>query len=505
MSDYALEMQHIRKRFGGNLALDDVDFRVRRGEVHALCGENGAGKSTLMKILSGVYPHGDYEGELLLYCRPVAFAGRSHSRRAGIEIVYQELEEIPDMTVADNIFLGQEPLRRGLVDHDTMRRNTMALLRRVRLEVSPEAKMRRLGIGAKQLVAVAKALAADPRIVIFDEPTAALTTGDAETLLNLVDELRRDGVTCVYISHRLNEVLRIADTITVLRDGRTVATAPASQMSVGTLIRHMVGRELNQQFPARTPVAGDVVLRVRNLTSVNPRTGRTIIADINFDLRRGEILGVAGLMGAGRTELAMTIVGALPMHSGLIEIGGKRLNNRSPAEAICQGVFLAVEDRKTGGLVLCHSVLRNMSLASLAAICRRGLVDERREIARANQQVSALRIRTSSLEILAGALSGGNQQKIVLAKALLTEPQVLILDEPTRGIDVGAKQEIYAIMTELTRKGVSIIMISSELQELLGMSDRILVMRGGRPTGELKGAEATQEKIMQLATIAEAA
>lgn len=501
MSEYILEMRAITKAFPGVKALDDVTFSVRRGEIHALVGENGAGKSTLMKVLSGVHRTGSYQGAILVNGELQSFRDIRDAEAAGIAIIYQELALVKQMSVAENIYLGNEWATRGVIDWDRTWLETEKLLQQVGLKVSPGAEVMHLGVGAQQLVEIAKALSKRASILILDEPTAALTESETETLLAILRTLRQQGVTCIYISHKLSEVFSIADRITVLRDGKTIATEQAADLDEERLISLMVGRALTQVFPERSSVPGEVVLEVRDWTVIDRESGDQACHGINFQLRKGEILGISGLMGAGRTELAMSLFGSWGhVSGGGVFLDGKQLTIRSARDAIEAGISLVSEDRKRYGLVLLMDVKQNVTLVALKSISKRGVIDANQEIRAGEDAVGNLRIRTPSIAQIVSNLSGGNQQKVVLGKWLLTRPRVLILDEPTRGIDVGAKAEIYAIMDELRREGMSIIMISSELPEVLGMSDRILVMHEGRVAGTLGGQSATQEQVMQLAT-----
>ncbi len=500
-----LEMRHITKEFPGVRALDDVTFRVKRGEIHCLVGENGAGKSTLMKVLSGVYPHGTYTGEILINGERQEFHGIRDSERAGIGIIYQELALVPELTVYENIFLGHEINRNGVVDWNETIRRADEMLRKVRLSVNPDARIRDLGVGKQQLVEIAKALSRDVKILILDEPTAALNEDDSENLLNLLRELRAHGVTCILISHKLKEVLAVADTVTVLRDGRTVCTLDTRKDEVNeqVLIRNMVGREITNIYPTRKhAISDEVVLEVRNWSAYDPSLGRYLLRDVNFKVHRGEIVGLAGLMGAGRTELALSLFGN-PLHyrvGGELWLKGKQRHFRHPQEAIEAGMAYVTEDRKAKGLVLIQDVRQNIALANLRALARRGgVIDPNAEIQVAEGYRVSLNIKTPTIEQKVGNLSGGNQQKVCLAKWLFVRPDVLILDEPTRGIDVGAKYEIYTLMNQLVEQGMSIVMISSELPEILGMSDRIYVVSGGYIKGEMPISQASQEAIMQLA------
>jgi D-xylose transport system ATP-binding protein len=502
MEDFILEMRNITKEFPGVKALSGVNFQVRRGEIHALVGENGAGKSTLMKVLSGVYPHGTYGGDIVLDGKVQQFRKIRDSEKAGIAIIFQELALVKQMTIAENLFLGGElQSRRGVIDWNRTYRETFAALAQVGLKVSPATRVVDLGVGAQQLVEIAKALAKNARLLILDEPTAALTETEADNLLRILEALREKGVTCIYISHRLREVARIADRITVLRDGQTVCTDDKAAMPQERLIRTMVGRELTHLFPRRPHAAGETVLEVKDWTVRDPITHDLACDGISFAVRKGEILGIAGLMGAGRTELITSLFGAWGERvRGECLLGGRRLEARTPTAAIEAGLALVSEDRKRFGLVLGMDVRENSTLASLRHIARFGVIDENEEIKRSGHYVKELRTKTPSLEQRVGNLSGGNQQKVVLAKWLLTNPRVLFLDEPTRGIDVGAKVEIYNIMNDLVDKGVCVVMVSSELPEVLGMSDRVLVIHEGRLTGSFSREEASEERVMRCAT-----
>lgn len=500
MGDFALEMRAITKDFPGVRALDDVTIRVRRGEIHGLCGENGAGKSTLMKVLSGFYPHGSYSGEIAVDDHTCQFHSIAASEQAGIAIIYQELALVKEMSVGENIFLGHEPVRFGVIDYDRLYAEAARLLAEVGLKLDPRTPVRQLGIGRQQLVEIAKALARNADVLILDEPTAALTETEVETLMQILRRLRQKGVACIYISHKLGEMFALADTITVLRDGKTVGSHPTAALDEARVISLMVGRELSDRFPREQRHPGPPVLTVRNLTAYDSE-GTPVVDGVSLTVHAGEILGIAGLMGAGRTELVSALFGGWPGRvQGAVLLEDVPVRVRSPQASLAAGIALVTEDRKRLGLVLGMDVKNNMTLAALPAFSRNGVIDENEEIRHSREQVAYLQVKTASLEAKVGTLSGGNQQKVVLAKMLLTRPKVLILDEPTRGIDVGAKYEIYKIMNELVRQGVAVIMVSSELPEVLGMSDRILVMHEGRLTGEFTQQEATQEKIMHAAT-----
>lgn len=505
MSTPILEMQNITKEFPGVKALSDVSFRVTAGEIHCLVGENGAGKSTLMKVLSGVYPHGSYSGEILFNGQAQKFSGIRDSEKTGIAIIYQELALIPEMTVFENIFLGNE-IRSGFsVDwNETIKRAT-EVLARVRLDVNPEMKIKDLGVGKQQLIEIAKALSKDVKLLILDEPTAALNENDSENLLNLLRGLKDHGVTCILISHKLKEVISIADTVTVLRDGKTICTLDAQkgEVSEAVLIKHMVGREINNIYPPRQhKVSSEITLEVRNWTAYDPNLGRNVLRDVSFNVKKGEIVGLAGLMGSGRTELAKSIFGNPGSYhiQGEMYVKGQKRKLTHPQQAIESGIAYVTEDRKGNGLILIQDVKQNITLANLREIAERGVVNGNAEVQIANEYKTSLNIKTPSVEQTVGNLSGGNQQKVSVAKWLFVKPDILILDEPTRGIDVGAKYEIYTIMTRLVEQGLSIIMISSELPEVLGMSDRVYIVASGKIAGEMPTEEATQEKIMHLAT-----
>lgn len=499
-----LEMKHITKEFPGVKALNDVSFQVQEGEIHCLVGENGAGKSTLMKVLSGVYPYGDFEGEIFYNGELQKFTGIHDSEMAGIVIIYQELAIVPEMSVYENIYLGHELTDGIRVNWNETIHMATEMLKKVRLDVNPTIKVKELSIGKQQLVEIAKALSKNVKLLILDEPTASLNETDSENLLNLIRELKQQGVTSVLISHKLKEVISIADTVTVLRDGKTICTLDAHQgeVSENVLIKHMVGREINNIYPPREHKVGEkIVLEVKNWSAYNPHIGRQILRDVTFNVRKGEIVGFAGLMGSGRTELALSIFGNPEGYrlTGDLYVNGQKKTFKHPHEAILSRIAYVTEDRKGDGLILIQDVKQNMTLANLRAIAERGVVDSNAEIKVANEYKDALNIKTPSIEQKVQNLSGGNQQKVSVGKWLFVDPDILILDEPTRGIDVGAKYEIYTIMTRLVQQGMSIIMISSELPEVLGMSDRVYVMSAGRIAGELPSAEANQEKIMKMA------
>jgi ABC-type sugar transport system ATPase subunit len=502
MSECILEMQNITKEFPGVTALKNVNFQVKSGEIHALCGENGAGKSTLMKILSGVYPHGSYSGVIVINGRGQRFNNINDSKAASIAIINQELSVIKYLNIGENIFLGNEPHRHGVIDWPKLYYETRRWLKEVGLNLNPETKVMNLGVGHQQLVEIAKALSRQARILILDEPTAALTEHEVVNLMGILRRLRTNGVTCIYISHKLTEVLAIADRVTVLRDGETIATKAITATSEAELIALMVGRKIIDRFPRVERPCGRPILQIDHYNVFEPDyPHRQLVFDASFQVRQGEILGIAGLMGAGRTELVTSIFGGyLGPHDGEISIDGCPVTIKSPFDAFRNGLALVSEDRKRYGLILEQNIQSNLTLACLDSFCRFGWINFNEEVKQSRESVTTLRIKTPSLETKINNLSGGNQQKVVLGKCLLTKPKVLILDEPTRGIDVGAKYEIYNIINQLKTEGVAIIMISSELPEILGMSDRILVMRAGRFNGKFLANEADQEQIMVAAT-----
>jgi ABC-type sugar transport system ATPase subunit len=478
------------KRYPGVTALDDVGIALRGGEVHAIAGENGAGKSTLMGVLSGaVQPDA---GSIEVDGEDVRFESPHGAQLRGIRMIHQELNLVPELSVAENIFLGSEPARRGVVDRTRQQQGALAVLNRLgQSAIDPRARVADLPLAARQMTEIAKAVARDAALLIMDEPTAILAHEETEALFAVIEQLRAAGVAIAYISHRLDEIFRIAGRVTVLRDGRVVSTDPIDALTREDVVRRMVGRDLAGGYPAGTGAAGDVILSLDRV-SAGP------VRDITLSLRRGEILGLVGLVGAGRTEVAQAIHGHLPITAGTMTLGGAPYHPRTPHDAIAAGIGLLPEDRKGQGLILMAAIRENASLASLGALARRGVVDRSRESTAVRHWADVLSLRTPSFERPARLLSGGNQQKVVLARWLIARSRVLLFDEPTRGIDVGAKAEIYALMRKLADEGTAILMISSDLPEALGMADRVLVMRGGRIVGELSAAEATQERALRL-------
>jgi putative multiple sugar transport system ATP-binding protein len=506
-SDYILEMRGITKRFSGVVALDDVNLAVTRGEIHAICGENGAGKSTLMNVLSGIYPYGTYEGDIVLDGEPVEFRTIRDSERKGIVIIHQELALSPFLSIAENIFLGNEQASRGVIDWNQTNSAAADLLARVGLAERPDTRIVDIGVGKQQLVEIAKALSKEVRLLILDEPTAALNDEDSAHLLGLIRGLKEHGITSIIISHKLNELRAIADTTTILRDGHTIETLPmhgAEPVTEERLIRGMVGRSMDNRFPDHTPTIGEEVFRVEDWTVHHPvDQARKVVDGASFFVRRGEIVGLAGLMGAGRTELAMSLFGRTygARVSGHVYKDGQELHLGTVQEAIKHGIAYATEDRKRYGLNLIDTIQRNISGAALGKLSRRGVVDGREEGKVAETYRKELNIKTPSVSVLAGKLSGGNQQKVVLSKWIYADPDVLILDEPTRGIDVGAKYEIYTIIQRLADAGKAVVFISSELPELIGVCDRIYALSQGVVTGVVDRADATQERLMTYMTM----
>jgi D-xylose transport system ATP-binding protein len=503
MSGYLLEMKGIAKRFNGVPALDGIDLAIRPGECIGLCGENGAGKSTLMKVLSAVYPHGSWDGEIVFDGQPLRARSVRETEDAGIIIIHQELMLVPELTVAENIFLGNEiTLPGGRLDYHAMNRRAEEILRELKLpDVNVVLPVKNYGGGHQQLIEIGKALNKNARLLILDEPSASLTASEIAVLLEIIRDLKARGVACVYISHKLEEVAAICDTIVVIRDGKHIATTPMPEMSVERIIAQMCGRELNQLYPSLPHEVGEVVMEARHITCYDPdQPQRKKVDDVSFQLRRGEILGVAGIVGAGRTELVTAIFGSYPgRHTGEVWLDGRRVDNGEPLKAIRNGFALVPEDRKHHGIVRDLSVGENITLSVLGRYAHLTRIDEGEEGRDVQEQIRRLALKTATPALPITALSGGNQQKAVLAKMLLTQPKVLILDEPTRGVDVGAKFEIYKLMLELAAQGIAIIMVSSELSEVLGVSDRVLVMGEGRLRGEFQNQGLTQETVLAAA------
>ncbi|MEA4969450.1 MAG: sugar ABC transporter ATP-binding protein [Candidatus Pelethousia sp.] len=497
MSEYLLEMKGISKSFPGVQALDDVSLKLRAGTVHALMGENGAGKSTLMKCLFGVYKMDT--GEVLYEGEPIHIANPFEALQKGIAMVHQELQPIPERSIAENIYCGRYPTKMGgiVVDHARMHQDTKALLQGLGLDFDPRAKLGTLSVSQMQLVEIAKAVSANAKIVIMDEPTSSLTQNEVDVLFRIINNLRDQGCAIIYISHKMDEILRISDEVTIMRDGKYIGTWPAGELTNDLIITRMVGREITNLYPKKENVPGEIVLRVENYTSIHSKSFR----NVSFDLRKGEILGVSGLVGAQRTELMEGIFGLRAITEGSVEYLGRPIRIIRPKDAINQGIALLTEDRRATGIFGVLSVSDNVSVASLAQYLKyRIMLDDRRISKLVRDNIDKLSIKTPSEKTQIQSLSGGNQQKVIISRWLANDPDVLIMDEPTRGIDVGAKYEIYCIIADLAKQGKSIIMISSEMPELIGMADRIMVMCDGRATGFVEGEDMNQEKIMELAT-----
>ncbi|MGI6118771.1 MAG: sugar ABC transporter ATP-binding protein [Bilifractor sp.] len=501
MADYILEMQNVTKEFPGVRALSEVSFKVERGHIHALVGENGAGKSTLIKVISGVYPYGTYEGNIVYNGEVCKFKTIKQVEQQGIVCIHQEMNLVPDMSVAENIYLNNNPNKRGIINFDVQRQQCVEVLKEIGLDVQPEELIRNLGVGQQQLVEIAKAISRNVKLLLLDEPTAALTDTEVEALFRVVRNLKARGVTCIYISHRLDEIMELCDDITVLRDGETIGTKPRSEMTKNEMITMMVGREMTNMFPREEHTRGEVGFEVRNFNVPNPDIpGRYLLKNINLKAYKGEILGIAGLMGAGRTELFTAIYGAFRTQgTGEVYINGEKVEFGNPGKMLKEGFFIVTEDRKRFGLNLMMSLRENVTLPSLDKVSKNGILNMDAEVQYSKKYLEDMHTKMPNIEVPANTLSGGNQQKVVLAKALMSNPKVMVLDEPTRGIDVGAKYEIYKIMNELVRQGVVIIMISSEMEEILGMSDRVIVIANGEITGEVDAKEATQESLMRYA------
>ncbi|KAF4410839.1 multiple monosaccharide ABC transporter ATP-binding protein [Streptomyces lycii] len=510
-----LEMRSITKTFPGVKALSEVELTVREGEIHAICGENGAGKSTLMKVLSGVHPHGSYQGDIVFRGEPCAFKDIRASERRGIVIIHQELALVPYLSLAENIFLGNEHATRGVIHWNDTLGHAGKLLRRVGLTDPPLTRVADIGVGKQQLVEIAKALSKEVKLLILDEPTAALNDEDSAKLLDLLLEFRAQGISCILISHKLGEIRKVADSVTILRDGRTIETLTVREtpdaepvVSEDRIIRGMVGRDLDHRFPERTPYegddAGETAFAVSGWTVHHPiDQQRKVVDNVSVEVRRGEIVGIAGLMGAGRTELAMSVFGRSygRYAAGSVYVDGREVSTRTVPAAVRHGIAYVTEDRKTYGLNLGDHVSRNISLAALDKVAHRGVVSEHEETRVAERFRKSMNIKAPTVFEPVGRLSGGNQQKVVLSKWIFAGPEVLILDEPTRGIDVGAKYEIYTVINDLAAQGKAVVFISSELPELLGMCDRIYTMAAGRLTGEVARADATQEVLMRHMTM----
>ena len=500
-SEYILQMKNVTKRFPGVVALKDVSISLKKGEVLAICGENGAGKSTLMKILSGSYTSREYEGEIWIDGKKTDFSSVAVAEANGIEMVYQELNVMLDASLAENIYVGNLPMKRKFVDYKKLYSDTRAMLDKVGLKLDPRQRVRGLNSGQMQMVSIARALSKHPRIIVLDEPTSSLTDKETNILMDTIDSLRREGVSLLFISHKLDEIFRIADRVVVMRDGAVVTTDEVSAVSEDQLVEAMIGRTIDNLYPKEAAPIGGEVLRVEHLTVPHPSNkGQNIVEDISFSLKKGEILGIGGLVGAGRSEVLSAVFGYIT--NGVtkkILIDGRETKISTPMDAIRNGMGYITEERKQTGYIWVHSVRENLTLACLKKLSRFGFVRKKREAAMAEEMFRLLDIRAPSLETMLVNLSGGNQQKVVVGKWLLSEPRILLIDEPTKGIDVGTKAEIYRIMNDLTHKGVSIIMVSSDMPELVSMSDRCLVLSNRRITGEFTGKDITQENVMKAA------
>ena len=505
MADYILEMKNITKDFSGVKALDDVNLKVKRGEIHSICGENGAGKSTLMKVLSGLYPHGNYDGKIMYNGEESKYKDMNDSEADGIVIIHQELALSPYLSIKENIFLGNEQAKNGIIDWNTTDTKATNLLKTVGLNLDPNTIISEISVGQQQLVEIAKAFSKTVKLLILDEPTASLNEQESQNLLELLEEFRHQGITSIIISHKLNEVTQIADSITILRDGKTIQILDNENKDIdeNIIVKGMVGRELTNRYPDRDPNIGEVLFEVKDWTVHHPTDKTDVVLDnINFNIRKGEIVGIAGLMGAGRTEFAMSMFGKSygSNITGSMHMHDKVITANDVSEAINNGLAYVSEDRKDLGLDLLMTVKKNISLANLHGVADKGVIDFDKEVQIAEDYRTKMNIKTSSIETNVSNLSGGNQQKVVISKWLYTEPEVLFLDEPTRGIDVGAKYEIYTIIEEMSQQGKAVCIISSELPELLGMCDRIYTMNDGKITGEVLRKDANQEILMSKMT-----
>lgn len=505
MNKYILEVENLTKIFPGVKALDNVSFKIRKGEIHCLCGENGAGKSTLMNVVSGVYPHDSYEGKVLFHGKETNYKTVKDSEKDNLAIIHQELALSPYLSIYENIFLGHIKSKTGIINWNKLILDSKVLLDKVGLKETPETIVSKMGVGKQQLVEIARALSKNVELLILDEPTSSLNDIESEQLLQLILELKKEGITCIMISHKLNEVLKVADSITILRDGQTISShnAETENITEELIIQEMVGRDMTHRYPPQTHKVGDkIVMEVKNWSVYHPEyPDLAVVKNASFNLKKGEILAFCGPMGAGRTELMMSIFGkAYGSHcSGDLYIHGKQKKYHTPKDAIADGLGYVSEDRKELGLILIQSVRQNISNSSLDKISKMGVINKHKELEAANKYTKSLNIKTPTVEQIVKNLSGGNQQKVVLSRCLLAEPEIFIVDEPTRGIDVGAKYEIYCILKDLVQQGKSVIIVTSEMPEAIGMADRIYVMNEGRIKGQLSRAEASQEKIMTMA------
>lgn len=503
MSEIILEMKDIIKTFPGVKALDMVNLKLKQGEIHALAGENGAGKSTLMKVLSGVYPYGTYTGDIMVEGKVVNFEDVKESEKLGIVIIHQELALAPNLSIAENIFLGNEIATKGIIDWNGTVKLTKELMKKVGLTEHPDTLISDIGVGKQQLVEIAKALSKKVKVLILDEPTAALNEKDSDNLLDLIMELKNHGISCILITHKLNEICKVADSLTIIRDGKTIETLDFKRDNVDEdrIVKGMVGRDLSHRYPERIPNIGEKIFEVKNWNVYHPeRTDKKVISNVSFNIKKGEVVGISGLMGAGRTELAMSIFGKAygKKISGNVYKDGKEIFPTSVDKAINYGIAYVTEDRKKLGLVLEDTIKQNTTITNLKKISKNLVIDENKEIVVAENLRKQMKTKCSSILQKVGNLSGGNQQKVVLSKWMFSEPDILILDEPTRGIDVGAKYEIYTIINDLVNEGKGVLIISSELPEILGMCDRVYVMNEGKMIGEMDIKDASQEEIMKI-------
>lgn len=500
--EYAVEMKNITKAFSGVKAIDDVSFRVKKGEIHALIGENGAGKSTLMNVLSGTFSHTSYEGDVLINGEKMKCSVPGDANKHGVVMVHQELALIPEISVAENVFLGHLIKNRTGIDWKQVYQEAENALKKLALDVDVKTKVKYLSVGQQQLVEIAKAIMLGGKILILDEPTAPLTDRETEVLFRILNDLKKEGITIIFITHRLEEVFRLTDCVTVMRDGKIITTKSTSELTADALVSYMIGREMKNMYPSDKTEKGDAVLEIKDYSVKHPEyIGKLIVDNVNMKFHKGEIVGISGLLGAGRTELMMALTGSYrEKGSGHVFLEGKEVFIKNPKQAIHNGIGFVTEDRKGNGLILNQSLSFNISLASLEQIEQNHILSRTKETKIATRFLEELKIKAQGISAPVKSLSGGNQQKVVLAKWLVTNPLILILDEPTRGVDVGAKYEIYTIMKALAKAGVSIIMISSDLPEVIGMSDRVYVMSEGKVTGELDKGQLSEEAIMRYAT-----
>lgn len=500
--DYAVEMKHITKAFSGVKAIEDVSFSIQPGEIHALIGENGAGKSTLMNVLSGTFSHFSYDGEIFVNGKQVKFSVPADANKCGVVMVHQELALIPEISVAENVFLGHLEKNITGIDWKKIYRKADEVLKKLSLEIDVKTKVKYLSVGQQQLVEIAKAIMLGGKVLILDEPTAPLTDRETDVLFRILRELKKEGITIIFITHRLEEVFRLTDRVSVMRDGKMVITRATSELTADSLVSYMIGREMKNMYPSDKTEKGEIIFEIKNYSVEHPEyTGKMIVDDVSMKFRKGEIVGISGLLGSGRTELMMAVTGSYRRKgNGKVFLNGKEITIRNPKHAIRAGIGFVTEDRKGNGLILNQSLAFNICLASLEKIERNHILSRKKELRTTEKFLKELKIKAAGAQVPVKSLSGGNQQKVVLAKWLAADPLILILDEPTRGVDVGAKYEIYTIMKALASAGVSIIMISSDLPEVIGMSDRVYVMSEGRVTGELDRSELSEETIMKYAT-----